>query len=81
MGIVKCSGSDSENAEVFYRIIQPGMQERVLAIDRDLRMSIFFMVNLSTILSLMQKTMIRSKRKMDYDPKVAFDFTEYTEKM
>lgn len=81
MGIVKCSGSDSENSEVFYRIIQPGMMERVLAIDKNLRKSIFLMVNLATILSLMQKNMIRSKKKRGYDPRVAFDFTEYEKKM
>ena len=63
MGIVYCSGSDAENSEVFYRVIQPECSKRVLAVDKDYRLALFFITNLATILTLMQKNMLREKKK------------------
>ena len=63
MGIVNCSGVDTQNAEVFYRVVQPGYQQRVMMLDKDIRMSLFFMLLDSTILTLLQKNMIKQKKK------------------
>ena len=86
IGILKCKGTDSEKAAVFYRVVQPEMTPRVLVKDRDIRMSIFFLTNLTTILEFMQVNMVKSrktgeeggidldyyKKKMD-DYEVVFD--------
>ena len=54
IGILKCQGTDSEKASVFYRVVAPEMSHRVLVFDKDIRMSIFFLTNLTTILEFMQ---------------------------
>ena len=33
IGCLKCSGADSQKAEVFYRIVQPEMTDRILVFD------------------------------------------------
>ena len=53
IGILNCQGSDTDNAEVFYRIVQPAMKPRVTSFDKDLRKTLVFMVNMSTILYIM----------------------------
>ena len=80
IGCLKCSGMDSQKAEVFYRVVQPEMGNRVLIFDKDIRMSIFFLTNLATILELMQRNLRKRgdheidymyyKRKMDAYEKV-----------
>ena len=54
IGCLKCSGSDKQKGDVFYRVVQPEMGNRVLCQDRDIRMAIFFLTNLATILEYMQ---------------------------
>ena len=52
-GILKCKGSDTDNAEVFHRVVCPEMPSRILVLDKDIRMAVFFMTNLSTIFHVM----------------------------
>ena len=73
IGCLKCSGTDSQKAEVFYRVIQPEMSDRILVFDKDIRMAIFFLTNLATILEQMQKEQMYKnvsigeyKKKMDH---------------
>lgn len=53
IGCLRCSGTDSQKGEVFYRIVQPEMTHRVLVFDKDIKMAIFFLTNLATILEQM----------------------------
>ena len=55
IGCLKCSGSDSQKAEVFYRVVQPEMTDRILIFDRDIRLAVFFLTCLVTILEFMQR--------------------------
>ena len=59
IGCLKCSGKDSQKAEAFYRVVQPEMGDRVLIFDKDIRMCIFFLCNLATILEFMQRNLRR----------------------
>ncbi len=71
IGCLKCAGRDSQKADVFYRVVQPEMTTRVLVYDKDIRMSIFFLTNLATILEFMQKRMIwRSQERFDGRPDI-----------
>ena len=79
IGIVYCQGSDTENAEVFYRVIQPEMRKRVFVLDKDYRLALFFISLLSTILNLMQRDMVRHKQKGR--PAETFNFEAYEKKM
>ena len=63
MGMINCTGSDTENAEVFHRVIQPEYADKVLAGDKDYRLALFFITLMSTILNLMQKDMMKDKKK------------------
>ena len=58
IGILNCTGSDRENAEVFYRIVQPELHSRILVFDKDVRSAMFFMTNMSTIMQQMQSQML-----------------------
>ena len=53
IGCLQCIGSDKHKADVFYRVVQPEMTHHVLVFDKDIRMAIFFMTNLATILRFM----------------------------
>ena len=55
IGLIKCMGRDSEKANVFYRVVQPEMTNRILIQDKDIKMAIFFLTALATILELMQR--------------------------
>ena len=86
IGILNCSGSDTQNAEVFFRVVQPEMHERILVVDKDIRMSIFFMANMATILQQMQSHMKtvskKARRGGDNKPRMEqFDFSVYHDKM
>ena len=60
IGILKCKGTDSQKAAVFYRVVQPEMTNRILIKDKDIRMSMFFLTNLTTILEFMQLNMVKN---------------------
>lgn len=60
IGCLKCSGLDSQKAEVFYRVVQPEMTDRILIFDKDIRMAIFFLTCRATILEYMQKDLIKT---------------------
>ena len=74
IGCLKCSGRDSQKAEVFYRVVQPEMGNRVLIFDKDIRMSIFFLTNLATILEFMQRNL---RKRGDHE----IDYAYYKRKM
>jgi len=74
IGCLKCGGKDSEKADAFYRVVQPEMGERVLIFDKDIKMCIFFLVNLATILELMQRNLGR-------DSSITLDVAYYARKM
>ena len=76
IGCLKCSGLDSQKAEVFYRVVQPEMSDRVLVFDQDIRIAIFFLTNRATILEFMQRTMIKKSHNL-----ANFDFEPYKIKM
>ena len=54
IGCLKCKGTDHQKSEVFYRVVQPEMTTRVLCFDRDIKMSVFFLTNMATVLEFMQ---------------------------
>ena len=59
IGCLNCSGKDIEKADVFYRVVQPEMLPRIYVSDRDIRMSLLFMINMATILFYMQGKIAR----------------------
>ena len=44
---------------MFLRVVQPEMQRRVLIQDKDIRMAVFFMTNISTILLYLTTKQVR----------------------
>jgi len=61
MGCLHCGGLDSEKAQVFTRIVVPELDHMVTIMDRDLRMSMMFLITASTILEQMiRETIIMS---------------------
>ena len=56
---LKCSGRDSQKAEVFYRVVSPEMTDRILVFDQDIKMAIFFLTNTATILEFMLRKLVR----------------------
>jgi len=73
IGCLKCAGYDSQKADVFFRVIQPEMSDKITIYDKDIRMAIFFLTNLATILEQMQK------EQMDKDKVVSIE--AYMKKM
>ena len=55
IGCINCEGRDYEKAQVFYRVVQPAMLPRIFVTNQDIRMALFFVTNLSTILHYMSK--------------------------
>ena len=76
IGCLKCSGRDSQKAEAFYRVVQPEMGDRVLIFDKDIRMCIFFLCNLATILEFMQRNL-----RMPGNADAEIDIDYYKRKM
>lgn len=66
IGCLKCSGLDSHKAQVFYRVVQPEMIQRVMFSDKDIRISIFFLCNLATILEFMLADLNSPKQERDH---------------
>lgn len=62
-GILNCSSTDAQNAQVFFRIIEPSLPNEISCTDKDIRMSLFFMTNLATILFAMQKDLVANAFK------------------
>ena len=48
-----------EKAEVFHRVVQPEMQSRIPIADKDIRMAVFFLTNISTVLLYMTEKEVR----------------------
>ena len=65
IGCLHCNGTYAEKAEVFMRIVQPSMAQHILVVDKELRMAIFFLTNLATVLSYMQHKVARDGRDQD----------------
>lgn len=59
LGCLNCTGSDKDKAEVFLRVVAPEMGMRILVSDNDIRLAIFFLTNLSTILLHMTTKQVR----------------------
>ena len=75
-GCLNCSGTDSEKAEVFHRVVQPELQHRVVIADKDIRMSVFFLTNISTVLLYMTEREVRAAEQNQQ-----FDFQFLRQKM
>ena len=58
MGILRCRGSYKDKAEVFQRVVQPEGQRRIMITDKDIRLALYFMTSLATILQMMQNQMV-----------------------
>ena len=69
IGCINCEGRDYEKAQVFYRVVQPAMLPRIFVTNQDIRMALFFITNLSTILHYMSKKVSKegSANKSEYD--------------
>ena len=77
IGCINCAGSDCEKSEVLYRVVQPEMLARIFVINEDIRMTIFYMTNLATILRYMKNKICREGSK---NPK-KFDVEFFKKKM
>lgn len=58
LGCLHCNGPDSDKAEVFTRIVAPEYDNVVLLVDKDLRMSMMFLITSATILEQMIRDLI-----------------------
>ena len=58
LGCLHCNGLDSDKAEVFTRIVAPEYDNLVLLVDKDLRMSMMFLITSATILEQMIRDLI-----------------------
>lgn len=72
-GILKCSGSDSQKAQAFYRVIQPEFTHLVLVYDKDIKMAVFFLTSLATILESAQIQLAKSGATQ-YEPMIDTTF-------
>ena len=77
LGIVNCDGSDADKGEVFYRVVQPAMLPRIFITNQDIRMALFFITNLATILLYMRAKVSRDGSE---NPR-AFDIEFFKKKM
>lgn len=79
-GILNCEGTNRENSEVFQRVVQPEMQPHVFASDKELRQSIFLIINMATILNWM-KTDMHKRAQLRTKATEEFEYHKYTQKM
>lgn len=59
-GCVHCSGSGSEKAAVFYRVVMPAYETAIQFSNKDLRKSFLFMVNTATIFEELTRDLIEA---------------------
>ena len=76
IGCMNCDGTNQEKAEVLFRMIQPSTLPRVTISNQNIRMCIFYMTNLATVLSYMKTKVTREGK----NPK-EFDFDFFKSKM
>ena len=68
LALVQCSGSYAQKAEVFYRVISPDMQGTISVTDKDLKMALTFLINISTIFEEMTREMMKQPQMgMNYE--------------
>ena len=73
LGIIRCTGSYTDKAKVFQRVVAPEGQRQVLIKDKDIKQAVYFLTSMATILQQMQNEMIMEetpKTKDEFDYKV-----------
>ena len=67
LGVLKCSGLDSEKATVFHRVVAPEYDTIITITDKDLSTGIRFLVSTATILEEMTRDFVSNPAaEVDY---------------